>query len=154
MDNACLSAVVQAQNYEEKRLRCQRLIVTDGMRMIHPAVGPESRRPAAGLLKYSATPPLRIWSGSSPHSTRGATSDCARWVSCVYDEGTPAGRGPAIARANRTQCGSDQSLAGCITNIFLRPNECDLVSSGSQVHRLRRTFLRSARPHRRAQKCL
>jgi len=32
MDNACLSAVVQAQKYAEKRPNCQRLIVTDGMR--------------------------------------------------------------------------------------------------------------------------
>ncbi len=32
MDNSCLSAVVQAQTYAEKRPGCQRLIVTDGMR--------------------------------------------------------------------------------------------------------------------------
>jgi hypothetical protein len=32
MDNSCLSAIVQAQNYAEKRPGCQRLILTDGMR--------------------------------------------------------------------------------------------------------------------------
>jgi hypothetical protein len=41
----------------------------------------------------------------------------------------------AIAAANRTQCGPDQSLAGCITNIFLRPHERDLVFCGPQGYK-------------------